>query len=643
MAEKKTIELEVQSNVGSLRSQLRQAQQEVAAMAEKFGETSKEAAAAAKKAAELKDKIQDAKQLTDAFHPEAKFNAFAGALGGVAGGFEAAQGAMAMFGAESKDVQKALLAVQSAMALSQGINTVLESKDAFKALYTQIMATAVGQRVLTVATSVATVAMEIFNLVMEANPVGMLIAGITALIGLFMFFTRETGHAKEAAQDYTRALEDQRRAIDQNFESLQKRQKERTDLMKIQGASEKELFDQQQKNTKELAKSKAEAHRKEKYSYQNLRLLYKQLMDQGEEEEAANIREQLKSSRERYNELKRQSKDYYHQIYMDNKIFVAQNKKKVEENAEKVKQNAIDVKNHEIEKAQERAEKNREIRQNELAQIDQFNKDARDLFLTDYVKQRRDLIAKYDAQIALAKKYKLDITDIEKAKNEEVQKLDDSQVDLTRLGMEKVATLQIKKLEHTKELQEQEKQGLVGVLEVKERIAKREDELAEKDKERNRMRVQAVQDSLSMISDITTLFAGKSKKEQEKAFKIQKAVNIANAVIDTYKAADTALASAPPPFNFIAMGAVITAGLVNVKKIADSKFEGGQVPSDTGGNNPSTGSSVMSPSFNVVGNSGFNQLAQLQQQPMKAYVVSGDVTTAQALDRNRIENATLVQ
>ena len=56
-----------------------------------------------------------------------------------------------------------------------------------------------------------------------------------------------------------------------------------------------------------------------------------------------------------------------------------------------------------------------------------------------------------------------------------------------------------------------------------------------------------------------------------------------------------------------------------------------------------TGGSVMSPSFNVVGNSGINQLAQLQQQPTKAYVVSGDVTSAQSLDRNRIENATLVK
>jgi hypothetical protein len=56
---------------------------------------------------------------------------------------------------------------------------------------------------------------------------------------------------------------------------------------------------------------------------------------------------------------------------------------------------------------------------------------------------------------------------------------------------------------------------------------------------------------------------------------------------------------------------------------------------------PSVGGGGMSPSFNVVGNSGMNQLAQIQQQPMQAYVVSGSVTTAQSLDRNRIENATL--
>jgi hypothetical protein len=43
----------------------------------------------------------------------------------------------------------------------------------------------------------------------------------------------------------------------------------------------------------------------------------------------------------------------------------------------------------------------------------------------------------------------------------------------------------------------------------------------------------------------------------------------------------------------------------------------------------------------VVGNNGLNQLAQLQQQPTQAFVVSGQVTSAQSLDRNRVQNATL--
>jgi hypothetical protein len=104
------------------------------------------------------------------------------------------------------------------------------------------------------------------------------------------------------------------------------------------------------------------------------------------------------------------------------------------------------------------------------------------------------------------------------------------------------------------------------------------------------------------------------------------------------------LASAPPPFNFVAMAATITAGLVNVKKIASTEFNGG----DASGSGASGGASAsapqstqQAPQFNVVGNSGINQLAQIQQQPTQAYVVSGAVTSAQSLDRNRVQNATI--
>jgi hypothetical protein len=131
--------------IGSLKKQLREAQQDVQALSDKFGATSEQAVNAAKRAAELKDRIGDAKSLTDAFNPDAKFKALTASLSGVAGGFAAAQGAIGLFGAESENVEKALLKVQSAMALSQGLQSVGESIDSFKQLGATIKNTSVFQ------------------------------------------------------------------------------------------------------------------------------------------------------------------------------------------------------------------------------------------------------------------------------------------------------------------------------------------------------------------------------------------------------------------------------------------------------------------------------------------------------------------
>jgi ABC-type transporter Mla subunit MlaD len=118
--------------LGSLKSQLRQATAEVQALSEKFGATSEQAVAAAKRASELKDAIGDSKNLIDAFNPDTKFKAFSQTLSSVAGGFAAVQGALGLLGAEGEDVQKTLAKVQSALALSQGLEQLGDLGDAFK-------------------------------------------------------------------------------------------------------------------------------------------------------------------------------------------------------------------------------------------------------------------------------------------------------------------------------------------------------------------------------------------------------------------------------------------------------------------------------------------------------------------------------
>lgn len=68
-------------------------------------------------------------------------------------------------------------------------------------------------------------------------------------------------------------------------------------------------------------------------------------------------------------------------------------------------------------------------------------------------------------------------------------------------------------------------------------------------------------------------------------FGVGKAFAYAQAVVDTYAAANKALAAYPPPFSFIAAAAAIAAGLTNVAKISATNFErrreGGIVGSDS--------------------------------------------------------------
>ena len=201
-------------------------------------------------------------------------------------------------------------------------------------------------------------------------------------------------------------------------------------------------------------------------------------------------------------------------------------------------------------------------------------------------------------------------------------------------------------INETVKLQTDAAEHEIAILEAKAVRASQIDAAAQSQK------VKLTKQGFDTIAQIAELFGKKSEKAAKAAFKIQKAANIASALITTYQSATAAYASqftplpdpSSPVRGAIAAGIAVASGLANVAKIGQQKFEGGS-PSG-GGNTPSSGGgggSVMSPNFNVVGNSGINQLAQLQQTPTKAYVVSGDMTTAQSLDRNRIENATLVQ
>ena len=135
-----------------------------------------------------------------------------------------------------------------------------------------------------------------------------------------------------------------------------------------------------------------------------------------------------------------------------------------------------------------------------------------------------------------------------------------------------------------------------------------------------------------------------------------KAAAIASATISTFQSAQSSYASLAgipiigPALGFAAAGAAVASGFAQVKAITATKLPslaGKSAPSAGGGtpSAPSMGSAPQPPAFNVVGASETNQLAgaigEQEQQPVQAYVVSGDITTAQSLDRNIVQGATI--
>ena len=127
--------------------------------------------------------------------------------------------------------------------------------------------------------------------------------------------------------------------------------------------------------------------------------------------------------------------------------------------------------------------------------------------------------------------------------------------------------------------------------------------------------------------------------------KFGKAVAIASAIRDTYAGASKALAQGGI-FGTIAAAGVVASGLANVKQISSTK-EPAMPSFASGGGGGGSVPSIPStpPAFNVVGQSNTNQLADAiggqSKQPTRAYVVSGDVTNAQEMDRNIIQGASI--
>ena len=114
----------------------------------------------------------------------------------------------------------------------------------------------------------------------------------------------------------------------------------------------------------------------------------------------------------------------------------------------------------------------------------------------------------------------------------------------------------------------------------------------------------------------------------------------AAAIIDTYAGANKAIASSPPPLNFIAATAVIAAGMANVRKIYSTNIPGSSGGSDGGGSAffDTTSSETPAP---MMMSGAFDLTGGVAPEPLKAFVVTDEMTNSQNQLANIRRRATI--
>lgn len=569
--------------VGIIRKELKEANGELIKAQTLFGEYSDEAINAAKKVATIKDKLVEAKETSDLFDPGKKFQAFSGVLTTVAGGLSAVQGAMGLLGAQSDDVQKALLKVQSAMALSQGLSTIKDSAKDFARLGTIIKSTTLfqqaynfilGQKVVvteadviateaqtvatveqgvatvttTTAVTGATTAMKAFRIALIASGIGLLVVALGLAIQAFSNYVGKADKAAEAQDKLNKKIaEGAKIQLEGEAKFLDNQEKLDIARAKAKGASEQEIFDIEQG----YRKQRAEAHQRH---YQDV---------YGKDAKAA-----------------KESADEINKINTDGQVAALENQARIRKEGQDADEK----------RAVEAALKEKKAIDDALAAAEKRKKGLqKGVSLTDI-----DEAAKND-----------------KAENDkkDADKQQELLVESNKNGLGKMLTDKAaaftKGLELNKQNADAEKLIDAEKLEIK------------------KLQIIEIMNAMSQLTD----FVGRDTAAG-------KSLGIATATINTYQGASEALkqkSTLPSPFDVIAkvlnVATIIASGIKTVKSIASVQIPG----RFGGGGGMPTMAAPMTPELPQAATTNLSRqtINDIGNQAVRAYVIETDVTSNQ--------------
>lgn len=615
MAVNETVGINLVANTKSLRSELREATQELLRLQNTATATSSEISAAARRAADLKERISDAKDTIAAFNPEAKFKAFGAVVQGVAGAFAATQGAMALLGIEGESVTQTLLKVQGALALSEGLNTVFGLGDAFTNLNNVVKESTGFIAINSAVTNIAGKVFKLFGLEVEATSlsfrglklaiaatgIGVLVLLLGEVVTAFSKFTSSAETAKKAQEAFNKSIVDGAKvAKEAELDSLKRQEALEIAKAKRRGATEEEIF----AITDKFRRLEIKAQER----------FIKEIANQGKETRAAE-RDLKNLSAKRDVDLINNETEVYKR---SKDIQTKANEKAL---AERYKANQESL-------AKTAEDEQAFVNENEkrIARLFELQKQGLDETDTKLF----NLKTQYEQDIKL-------FADNEVLKGRLTEQYEEERFRIKRDSVkkdEKAGEAEFKKFEKRTEKENASRLKLENIL--NKRITASIKENSEQQVALKKLTEDQKLGIIQQAFSVAIKIAGEGTV-------VGKALAIADATINTFVGASRALKDYPAPFSFIAAATTIAQGLLTVNSIVNTK-----IPSDAGVSDSSGGASIpgagagppiapraVEPTPTTLDQASLNSINNVTT---RAYVVESDITGSQQRI-SRIEKA----
>lgn len=653
---------ETKKTAGSFTS-LRKELKDLTIQLQNLDPASKEFEKVAQRAGQIKEQMRGVADAINDADPEVFGGKFQRTAEGIAGAFSAVTGAQALFGQQSEEIEKQMLKVQGAIALTQGISAMKELRNdaldfatsiktklvgAFTSLTTAELANAQAtgtmttlQKVYTFVVGTSTGAMKAFRIALAATGIGAIVVllGLAAqAMGVFGDSTDETAEKVKQLKERQQAYKDQ---LQKELDLLTKLRAERkggaTDLenniriLKAKGATDKEVYDAE-------------------------RALIKKGLDD------------LSFALGYKGSLNLEERNKKRQLLTDLQVLDAEYNRKVKEDQKKANEDALAKQKEQSEKlkaqkekeAQERLNLQRKLEDLTVANIDDVNTREIMSLKLKHDREREELIKQYEGKKGLKEKYdalmlELDVqqenervalkkqqddaqTEKDKAKQEKENLDKRSQLEAELIRAEEDFNLKQEKRIKLENLDYEQKKSNTkltnGELELlkaqhEANINAINDESAERQKQTDLALQESKKELMNAVGSIFGELAGMSKQ----ASAVQKAFAITQVAIDTATALSglTSISFSPTngdnsfnplgPYIKLATGtAKIIANMSRVKSILGSGVS--VQPPQIGGSNANLG-------VGANNNAQGTQTNVQAQSTYKVVVVDSDITKMQ--------------